>query len=226
MILDPIRIFFLFYRSIFHVFKMKSRLHLPVICILFSACFLSCDADHGNYSFIVNGKTYEIVKDRKTWPDAAAYAAKRGARLAEIKEPGEQDAIYHAITCDGGVSSEYSSVKDGGGIAYVWIGASDKNKEGEWIWDGANAGKGQNFWNGQGANGKGNGTAVNNAYVNWGGAFDRKFNEPDNYDSKQNAAAIGLADWPKDGPKLGQAGEWNDIDENNRLYFVIEYNNK
>ncbi len=202
--------------------KLFFFLPLSLLCL----SFFSCDADHGNYSFTYNGKKYEIVKDRKTWADAAAYAVKRGAHLAEIKDSGEQNAVYMAFIRETDVSPEYTEVKDGGGIGYFWIGATDKNKEGVWIWDGKNAGGGTVFWLGQGANGKGDGMVVNNAYTNWGGSFNHKANEPDNYAGKQHAAAIGLADWPKGQGNLGHAGEWNDIDENNRLYFVIEYSIK
>ncbi len=205
---------------------MKNLLTFFLLTLLLCTFFYSCNADHGNYSFSYNGKTYEVVKERRTWTEAAAYATKKGARLAEIKDSGEQNIIYYAFAHDADVSPDYTHVKDGGGIGYFWIGATDKNHEGTWIWDGANTGKGQNFWKGQGANGKGDGTAVNNAYVNWGGAYTKKYNEPDNYGGKQNAAAIGLADWPIGQGNLGHMGEWNDIDENNRLYFVIEYNNK
>jgi hypothetical protein len=205
---------------------MKNKMLLFFFTFLSPLFFMSCDADHGNFSFEYNGKKYEIVKDRKTWADAAAYAVKRNARLAEIKDQGAQNAIFEALVHTASVSTEYTSVKDGGGVAYAWICATDKNKEGEWIWDGTNSGKGQNFWNGQGANGKGDGAAVNGAYVNWGGAFNNKCNEPDNYDGKQNAAAMALSGWPKGTQSLGHSGEWNDINENNKLYFIIEYNNK
>lgn len=175
-----------------------------------------------NYTFTFNGKKYEIVKEKKTWPDAAMVAYRKGGHLAEINDQAEQLAIYDAIKKNG-ISSTYVEAKDGGGVAYIWIGATDRRHEGQWVWDGANTGRGINFWNGEGMHGKGNGTAVDNAYQNWGGTASGKPNEPDNSGGKQNAAAIGLAPWPKNSGSLGNAGEWNDINENNQLYFIIEY---
>jgi hypothetical protein len=194
------------------------------VCAMLAITLLlqGCD-DHGNYAFTYNGKRYEIVKDRKTWPDAAMYAVKKGAHLVEIDNAAEQQAVYKAIINEGGVPVNYAEVKDGGDIAYVWIGATDRGHEGKWEWDGENNGNGKNFWNGEGAHGKGNGAPVDSAYVNWGGSSTGRPNEPDNSGGNQNAAAIGLADWPKGQGTLGHAGEWNDINENNQLYFVIEY---
>jgi Lectin C-type domain len=191
------------------------------VALLFLAA--GCDSDHGNYSFIYEGTTYEVVKDRKTWPEAAAYAAKRNAKLAEIKKEGQQFAIYKALVEDACVAPTYTSVADGGGAAYLWIGATDRNKEGEWIWDGANTGKGPGFWTGEGINGKGNGK-LTGLYANWGGCSTGKYMEPDNFNNKQNAGAIALQGWPVTTSALGHGGEWNDLDENDKLYFIMEHN--
>ncbi|MGN6568710.1 MAG: C-type lectin domain-containing protein, partial [Flavipsychrobacter sp.] len=77
-----------------------------------------------NYSFIFNGKKYEIVKEKRTWPDAAMVAYRKGGHLAEINDQAEQVAIYDAIK-KSGISSAYTEAKDGGGVAYIWIGATD-----------------------------------------------------------------------------------------------------
>ncbi|WP_343642298.1 T9SS type A sorting domain-containing protein [Chryseobacterium sp.] len=45
--------------------------------------------------------------------------------------------------------------------------------------------------------------------------------EPDNFGG-QNAAAIALKGWPSGGNSLGTAGQWNDIKNNNTLYFIVE----
>ena len=62
------------------------------------------------------------------------------------------------------------------------------------------------------------GTVENNFVVNWGTAFGVQW-EPDDFLGSQDALAMSVDGWP-----LGNAGEWNDLDENNELYFVIEYN--
>ena len=44
-------------------------------------------------------------------------------------------------------------------------------------------------------------------------------NEPDDYQTQQDALAISLDGWP-----LGSAGQWNDVDQANVLYSIVEYN--
>ena len=158
----------------------------------------------------------------KTWEDAAAWAAQDGGHLVEINSQAEQDGVWAAFQSSG-ISTTYTVVNDGGGIAYIWIGATDKNIEGTWIWDGNNDGQGLNFYTGQGSWGAGNGSAVNGAFYNWGGTNTTNGNnEPDDYGSSQDAAAIGLDAWPAAGTG-NIAGEWNDIDKSNTLYFIVEY---
>jgi hypothetical protein len=78
--------------------------------------------------------------------------------------------------------------------------------------------------------GNNTGSAIAGAYVNWGGKAAGKFNEPDNFTDTQyspkgqNAAAIGLSKWPAGSSSpLGIAGEWNDIAESNKLYYIVEF---
>jgi hypothetical protein len=163
--------------------------------------------------FYHSGHSYLIVRESKTWDEASGDARARGGYLVEIGSQGEQDAVYDAIT-KSGISTTYASVQDGGGAAYIWIGASDKATEGKWIW----AESATEFWNGDKT-----GSAVESRYSNWGGTKSGTKNEPDDYDG-QDAAAIGLAKWPAGvNAELGVAGEWNDIDVKNRLYYIIEF---
>jgi len=185
-----------------------------------------CLADDfsSSYHFEFNDSEYEIVMDMKNWEAAAADAVAKNGFLVEIDSQEEQDAIYDAIINGAGIASNYTTVNDGGGIAYVWIGATDKADEGIWLWDGDNDGQGVNFWTGQGANGSGNGTPIDGAYNNWGGASTGTPNEPDDFMNNQDVAAIALAGWPAGTTMLGITSEWNDIDLNNELYYIIEYN--
>jgi hypothetical protein len=179
------------------------------------------------YSFNYNGHDYDIIKDAKSWVDAAAFADAMGGYLIEINDQSEQDAIYDTITNASGISSTYTSVNDGGGIAYIWIGASDQYIEGTWIWDGDGDNVGTHFWTGQGMAGANNGVVINNIYNNWGTGSSGAEMEPDNYNNNQNAAAIGLAGWPSFNPgMLGSSGQWNDINSDNQLYFVMEFDCK
>lgn len=171
------------------------------------------------YVFFYKNTKYELVTEYLNWKDAAKYALNKDAKLVEIDSQEEQDTIFKAILAFG-LSKTYRPIMDGGGTSYVWIGANDIAEEGNWIWDGKNSGTGKLFWKGSASNGQ----VINNQFVNWGGKSKNKFNEPDNFNSNQNAAAMALTKWPNGAPfELGKEGEWNDINENNQIYFVIEY---
>jgi len=208
---------------------MKSLYVLTLVFNTFffgSICIAQPCADPSNiYSFSYNGTSYEVVKEMKTWVQAAACAVEQGGYLVQIDDQGEQDAVYDAIINGAGVPVNYTVVPDGGGVAYIWIGATDKVTEGTWLWDGNDDGSGVNFWNGVGTAGGGGGSAVGGAYVNWGGASTGVFKEPDDFGSGQDAAAIALAGWPSGSGSLGIAGEWNDLSLSNSIYFVIELDN-
>jgi hypothetical protein len=77
--------------------------------------------------------------------------------------------------------------------------------EGEWIWDGDGDGEGVQFWAG-GVSGE----PVNGLYSNWG-------LEPDNWNN-QDGLGLAITNWP-----LGEAGQWNDVDIANELFYIIEY---
>lgn len=173
------------------------------------------------YSFTYISKTYEVVKEAKTWSNAAACAVERGGYLAEINDANEQSAIYYAIL-NSGVSNTYTSISNGGGIAYIWIGATDQAAEGTWLWDGNNDHVGVTFYQGQGSNGSGNGSPVNGMFNNWGGKTSGTNHEPDNYNAAQHYGAIGLAGWPAGTTTLGSASEWNDLMGSSLCYFIVE----
>jgi hypothetical protein len=201
---------------------MKRVLPILLILALHLPLWPQC-ADPANvYTFTYSGRTYEVIRQKMNWQDAAACAVERGGYLVEINDAAEQAAVYDAIINGAGVSPTYTTVSNGGGIAYVWIGATDQQTEGTWLWDGNNTNTGAHFWSGQGANGTGNGAAVGGAYTNWGGTSTGTPKEPDNYGNGQHHAAIGLSGWPSGTTMLGIAGEWNDIIGTSLVYFVVE----
>jgi hypothetical protein len=205
---------------------MKKNLFFIATLVLLPFIKLSaqCAQTANIYTFTYGGHTYEIVKEMKNWTNAAACAIERGGYLVEINDQAEQTLVFSKIQA-AGISSTYTQVMDGGGTAYIWIGATDKFTEGSWKWDGTNANTGTAFWNGQGVAGAGGGSAVGNAFVNWGGKSTGTINEPDDYGSQQDAAAFALAGWPMGTTMLGIGGEWNDIALTNSIYFIIEKNN-
>lgn len=181
--------------------------HFVAMFALLSSSYAAqaqCASASNIYSFTHNGKNYEVVRENKTWVSAAACAVLRGGMLAEINDQAEQTAIFTALG-NASITNNLTTAPDGGGGAYVWIGGNDLTTEGAWVWNGDNDNSSVQFWQGTWT-----GNPVGGRYNNWG-------NEPDDY-LGQDALALSLNGWP-----LGVAGEWNDVDHNNSLYFVIEY---
>ena len=170
-----------------------------------------------------SNKGYELVTTAMTWSNAKAYAESQDGYLMEINSSEEQDYIEESLEdiLTNMSYSDYNNLingtiaSDGGGSAYLWLGGSDSDSEGVWLW----ASNSEQFWSG----GK-NGTAVNGSFNLWGTTTQQ--NEPDNYDGSQDALALALETWPYGtegtSSKLGSAYSWNDINANNELYFIIE----
>lgn len=177
-----------------------------------------------DYEFNFQGNSYKIVESKSTWTDAAKSANDAGGHLVYINSEKEQNYIYNVIMDSAKIRTNYTIVNDGGGVAYIWIGATDLGNEGNWRWDGNNSGKGVMFWQGQGAAGANDGKAIDGNYQNWGGQIQYNLSqEPDNYLNNQNSAAIALEAWPKNLGMLGKASEWNDINSNNSIYYIVEF---
>ena len=199
-------------------FILKTVLY-AVAALALTLNFAACDKDkpdEGNEaSFEYGGHKYLIVKEKKTWTSAAADAVNRGGFLAEIGSEAEQAAVYAAIVKN--VSSAYTQAPDGGGVAYVWIGGTDQNQEGTWQWNGANKSSGNfpTFWQ------SGN-SVTGSVYNNWGAGEPDNFTESSIAPNGQDYAAIGLEAWPKGSGALGAAGQWNDVNGGNQLYYVVE----
>jgi hypothetical protein len=184
---------------------MTRNLFLVILMAAVLKVLPQCQVNAANiYSFAVNGITYEIVKEKQTWVNAAACAVARGGRLAEIGSAAEQDTLFYRLSL-AGITAANTIAPDGGGASYVWLGGTDRLMEGSWFWDGVNGGSFLQFWQGTA-----NGSAVNGQYTNWG-------NEPDNFNN-QDALGLAITNWP-----LGIAGQWNDVKESNQLYYVIEH---
>jgi hypothetical protein len=205
---------------------MKHRITFACLIYLLSTIGINCLYSQDVYTFYYKTTRYEIVQNVITWTDAASYAVSNGGYLAQIDSKEEQDTIYNAIIKGAKISPTYTTVTDGGGVAYIWIGGTDKMVEGQWIWDGNNDNHGELFWTGQGIGGNNNGKIIDNNYVNWGRTPAQVYVEPDNYGGSQDCAAIALEAWPKGVGSNGSAGQWNDIKISNRCYYVVEYDYK
>jgi hypothetical protein len=188
--------------------KTPLTLFATSLVLLFAAnnAYGQCASDANIYTFVHNSNAYEVVRENRSWVDAAACAVERGGKLAEINDMQEQDALFSELNANASIVVNDTVAPDGGGASYAWIGGNDLASEGVWIWDGINAGTGPQFWQGMF-----DGSVVGGLFNNWG-------NEPDNFGSGQDGLAIALTDWP-----LGVAGQWNDVAETNTLFYVIEY---
>jgi len=167
--------------------------------------------------FNFNGHRYKIVKTAVSWGDASAAAQSDNGYLANIGSIEENHEIYSRLNRYI-AESEYDNTTsaNGGNAAYVWIGASDSSAEGTWRW----ANNNQQFWTGLR-----DGTPTAGQYSNWGHQSGNNGvqMEPDNSGNQQDHAAIALTEWQRDAGNLGQASQWNDLNEANLLYYIIEY---
>jgi len=185
---------------------------------IFSFAFIGCFSLTGNaqcadeanvHSFTFDGTNYEIIRENKTWVDAAACAVERGGFLARIGFEDKNTILFDELTTAGVIATE-TVAPDGGGGSYLWIGGTDRFEEGNWIWDGDNNDSGDLFWMGDFSGG-----SVGGLYNNWGSSGGGS--EPDDFGAGQDALGLSVNGWP-----LGSAGQWNDISEDNMLYFIVE----
>jgi len=181
-----------------------------VVLAAVSPCALSSNV----HAFTYSGNNYEVIKENKSWVNAAACAVERGGFLVEINNQAEQDAVFNELQNNAAITVSNTVAPDGGGASYAWIGANDLASEGVWVWNGDNDASSTQYW--QGGPAAFGGVPVGGLYNNWG-------SEPDNSGNNQDAAAIGLTQWPVNSGSLGSAGQWNDVDHTNGLYSVIEY---
>jgi hypothetical protein len=198
---------------------LNSARHATVLTLLAVALLCTASA-RADFQFVYGGHTYLAVTTPRTWSRAAIdatfrdFAGATGA-LARIDDQAENDAIFAALSANI-PSAEFANTDapDGGGGAYVWIGATDRINEGDWLWDGDGDAVGDAFWSGDE-----NGAAVGGLYNNWGRNPGQT--EPDNFQhtlGDQDGAGISLNGWP-----LGSAGQWNDVNVINQLYYLVEF---
>ena len=157
------------------------------------------------YSWVgASGHTYGLYKTAMTWTAAKSFAESVGGYLAHVDSDAENTEIFNKVLAQFSTQDFTSSKATyyAGGVAYVWLGASDAAVEGTWRWANDNSVL---------------------SYVKWGsGALGA---EPDNT-LNQDHLALGLQNWPAGsgaGQGIGTAGQWNDIDGvKNSVYFVVE----
>ena len=163
--------------------------------------------------FKFGGHTYKIITSPASWEDASATASEMSLAgqqgyLARVNSSRENAAILEAVMAH--LTEEQLAVslaEDGSETPFIWLGGSDKAQEGRWVW----SDNGDQFWEGDF-----NGKPVGGLYTNWGV-------QPDSASGDEDALAMGLGDWPEPFYDLGAAGQWNDLDGNTTLAYVVEF---
>ena len=137
-----------------------------------------------------NGHYYEFIDEYVTWEVAFENASKKLYKdlrgyLVTVSSKEEDTFIFNNV-----IPPDKAS----------WLGASDREVEGTWKWmTGPEAGT--IFWHGTY-----DGNMANNAYANWGRAFD-------NYNNEDYATTFSLF----------EKGKWNDASETGIQAYVVEY---
>lgn len=171
--------------------------------IVFSQVNAQCVPNPNVVTFTYDGHDYELIQETLSWEDAAACAVSRGGYLAEINSQQEHDSVYQWLSTDQNITP--SGTIDVFGAASIWLGGTDKNTEGDWVWNGDNDASGTSFWLGQS-----NGSAVGGAFSAWGVSPP----EPDNSGGDQNYLT-----WRLTG---NNTSLWNDLHAPSSLYFLVE----
>jgi hypothetical protein len=167
----------------------------------------------GESIFEFGGHTYKIIAEPATWAGASAVAADmqvggQPGYLARVNSASENAVIVEAVMAY--LSEEQlaaSLAEDGSNKPFIWLGGSDKSVEGQWAW----SDNGDQFWEGDF-----NGNPVGGLFTNWGV-------QPDSATGDEDALAMALADWPEPFYDLGATGQWNDLDGNTSLVYVVEF---
>ena len=90
---------------------------------------LPCDAGWRHF----NGHCYLIEKVKKTWDDASAFCENRTSYLIEIKTDAEFDFVVELTLSYGGSTG-------------FWIGATDRHKEGTFVYQHSNQQVPDKYW--------------------------------------------------------------------------------
>jgi hypothetical protein len=151
----------------------------------------------GCAGFTLADNHYMFCSGALNYDDALERCDDAGFRLVQLDTPEESAGVMAAILASG--------LPLPPGELLVYIGASDQDDEGEWIWVGAG---GFLFWRG-GPIGD-DGEAVGDAYVNWATI------EPNN-EGNEDCGALSVR-----GNATRQAGQWDDRACNQALPFTCE----
>ncbi len=78
-----------------------------------------CVSDDSIYEFTYDGKMYEVVRQHRTWEEAAACAVERGGYLAEINSEEENTAIFNEVLNNASIDLSMTKPLDGGDNFFI-----------------------------------------------------------------------------------------------------------
>ena len=185
---------------------MKRTIAAIALALLPAGAMADMIFEHG-------GHTYKLIETPMNWHGANEVAQSMSLRgeagyLVRIDSEGENAEILSQILNH--LSDEQLAATiatDGSETPFVWLGGSDFASEGQWVWSNNN----DAFWLGDF-----NGVAVEDRYTNWGV-------QPDNANGGEHGLALGLGDWPEPFFDLGSKGQWNDLNLETPLMFLVEF---
>ncbi|XP_023254715.1 lactose-binding lectin l-2-like [Seriola lalandi dorsalis] len=104
--------------------------------------------------FSFNGRCYKYVATRMSWADAELYCVSEGANLVSIHSLDEEDFVKSLIK-----NFDHTEQR-------TWLGLSDSQKEGSWMWSDGSA-VNFDFWSPGEPNNHGNEDCVHNNFDNY-----------------------------------------------------------
>jgi hypothetical protein len=162
-----------------------------------NACAATCEG------FALAGHGYMFCSDSVVRDTAAGRCELEGMHLAWIETADENELLVDRMAV-----ADVPAAADEEILTY--IGGSDANIEGDWIWRGTVAiPDGFQFWRGQAA--VDGGQAVGGAFANWSPT------EPNNTDGDENCAVISVL-----GNNNRLPGNWDDRNCDSVLSFLCE----
>lgn len=76
---------------------MKKLLLIVGVVFIHFDSMAQCANANNIYSFTANGKQYELVRENRTWTQAASCAVSRGGYLAHVESAAENTAIFNVL---------------------------------------------------------------------------------------------------------------------------------
>ena len=173
---------------------------------------LDTSTDTASDTITTESGEYLLIKEAKTFADAITASKTYDGHLAQFETKKEATNVWTEINkLISSLTSSFDSTvaSDGGGASYVWLGGTDGD---------TTSTQSSSTWNWKWSESS---IEIAKTRTEWGTGYGGT--EPDNSRGTQHRLALGLEDWSRGNPgKYGYAGEWNDVNASNELWFLVE----